>query len=187
MARPKSRKPVYCLQKPDRAFVRIDGQRVYLGTWGTQESRDEYDRVIGEWIARDRTTPPQVDEEAPSGITVGEIVSHFMRWGAEHYGVDYVAGKRPGGELGNFADAVRPLLRLYWKTSASEFGPLALKAVREEMVRMGWCRNVVNRRVLRLRQVFRWAAGNELITVAVTDARGKLKSKPIGHEIVAAL
>ena len=41
MARPKSDKPAYCLNKPSaRAFVKIDGPRFYLGTHGTPESRD---------------------------------------------------------------------------------------------------------------------------------------------------
>jgi hypothetical protein len=58
MPRPKSLKPKYCLHKSSgRAFVVLDGQFVYLGQHGTQESRDAYDRVIGEWIARGRTSP----------------------------------------------------------------------------------------------------------------------------------
>jgi hypothetical protein len=48
MARPKSLKPAYCLRKSSgRAFVMIDGNRVYRGKHGTQENRDAYDHAIG--------------------------------------------------------------------------------------------------------------------------------------------
>jgi hypothetical protein len=33
---------------------RINGQKKYLGDYGTQASRDEYDRLVGEWIAAGR-------------------------------------------------------------------------------------------------------------------------------------
>jgi hypothetical protein len=45
-------KRAYCLDKSSgRAFVTLNGRRTYLGKHGTPASRDEYDRVIGEWIA----------------------------------------------------------------------------------------------------------------------------------------
>jgi hypothetical protein len=41
MARPKSLKPKLCHNKADgRAYVKLDGRRVYLGKHDTQESRD---------------------------------------------------------------------------------------------------------------------------------------------------
>ena len=53
MPRPRTLKPKYCLDKPSgRAFVIVDGVKKYLGRFDTQESRDNYDRVIGEWISR---------------------------------------------------------------------------------------------------------------------------------------
>src|SRR6185295_1913913 len=52
-------------------------------------------------------------------------------------------------------------------TPAASFGPLALRAVREEMVQRGWCRVHVNQQVCRLRRAFRWAAEHELIPPAI--------------------
>ncbi len=47
MPRPASLKPSYCLDRSSgRAFVTLNGKRVYLGAHGTQASRDAYDRVI---------------------------------------------------------------------------------------------------------------------------------------------
>ena len=40
--------------------------------------------------------------------------------------------------------ALAPLRSLFGSTSADDFGPRSLKAVRDKMIAMGWCRNQVN-------------------------------------------
>jgi integrase len=71
-----------------------------------------------------------------------------------------------------------PLRRLYGAAPADSFGPRALMAVRDAttqprqirnpasgdvMDEPGWCRNVANRHLSRLKHVFKWAVENELI------------------------
>ena len=52
MPRPRTLKHTYCVHKSSgRAFVKLGGKFVYLGKYGSQESKDLYDRLIGEWIA----------------------------------------------------------------------------------------------------------------------------------------
>jgi hypothetical protein len=167
MARPRSSKPSYCRDRAtERAYVVIDGQRHWLGprgTYGSQPTRDRYDQLIGEWIARGRA--PGVDAEpAGGGLTVADVCLAFWEHAVHTYPAPPVpAKKRPEGELGNFWDALRPLVRLYGQTPAAEFGPVKLAAVRDEMVRLGWCRNFANRNVSRLKHVFKWAVGVELL------------------------
>ena len=51
---PPQRSPRYRKQKAkpgDRAFVELNGHRVYLGTYGTPESRAKYDRAVAELCA----------------------------------------------------------------------------------------------------------------------------------------
>lgn len=55
---------------------------------------------------------------------------------------------------------------------ARDFGPLGLRAVRDEMVRAGLARSSVNGRVNRIRRAFRWAASVEMIPVSVVQALG---------------
>ena len=51
MARPRSLKPAYCHDRASgRAYVTIDGRKKYLGKCDTQDSRDAYDRAIGESV-----------------------------------------------------------------------------------------------------------------------------------------
>jgi hypothetical protein len=49
------------------------------------------------------------------------------------------------------------------------FGSLALRAVRDEMVRSSLARTTINARVNRIRRVFRWATSLEMIPVAVVE------------------
>ncbi|MEO6811660.1 MAG: hypothetical protein ABI353_21315 [Isosphaeraceae bacterium] len=58
------------------------------------------------------------------------------------------------GEVTNIKYAVRPFRQLYSHTPARDFGPLALKAVRQTMIDAGLCRNEVNRRTRILVRLF---------------------------------
>src|SRR5262249_52663247 len=76
----------------------------------------------------------------------------------------------PTGETDNDRDALRPVKALYGHSIAREFGPLALRAVRDAMVKAGLSRGVVNARVSRVRRVFKWAASFELVPATVYEA-----------------
>src|SRR5689334_12587959 len=127
MPRPKSDKPGYCRDKTtNRAYVTFDGHRKYLGAYGSQASRDKYDRLIGEWIASGRVSAPTRPTDAAAGITVSQVIAAFWRYAAGYYS--------HSREADNFREALRPLHKLYGPTPAAAFGPLALKAVREHCI-----------------------------------------------------
>jgi integrase len=65
---------------------------------------------------------------------------------------------------------LRPPLALYGRTPAREFGPKALRAVQQEVIRRNWCRRNVNTQVNRIRSFFKWAVSRELIPPIVYDA-----------------
>ena len=49
----KVRKPAYALHRPTgQARVRIGGKDHYLGAYGSPESRERYDDLLSEWLAR---------------------------------------------------------------------------------------------------------------------------------------
>ena len=58
---------------------------------------------------------------------------------------------------GNIRLALKPLKQLYGHTLAAEFGPLALKAVRQACVDAGLCRAEINKRTRRVVRLFKWA------------------------------
>lgn len=111
-------------------------------------------------------------------MTVSELILAFWEHAQSYY-------RHPDGtptrEADNFRDALRPLRRLYGHTQAVEFGPLALRAVRDEMVNAGLCRTVINNRVNRIRRVFRWAASMQKIPVTVVDTLDTVASLARGR------
>ncbi len=89
---------------------------------------------------------------------------------------------------------------LYGTTSAAAFGPRSLATVRQRMVSAGLCRTLVNKRIDRVKRVFKWAASEELVPVTVyqslrtlaglragrTEARESEPVKPVEAEHVNA-
>jgi hypothetical protein len=52
------RTPSYRRHKPSgQAVVTLDGRDIYLGGYGTRESRTEFDRLLAEWLANGRRIP----------------------------------------------------------------------------------------------------------------------------------
>lgn len=170
MPRPKS-VPSYCLHKPSgRARVILDGRQVYLGAYGSPESREAYARLIAERFcpgggnARTSDPPATVPGSAVSGmdpdLPVNELALRYIEF-AETY---YVRDGKPTGEVHNVKDALRSLCTLYGTTRAAEFGPRALKLVREHMIDVqDLCRGVLNGRIDRIKRVFKWAVSEELV------------------------
>ncbi len=183
MSRPKSLKPAHCEHKSSgRGYVYLDGRYVYTGKWGTQAAKDEYDRLIGEWIAGGRRLPSvarDIDGDVKGAITVNVILAAFWTHAQTAY-----PGAEEGskGEANNYRDAMRPLRRLYGRTPVAEFGPRALKAVQLEMARVGWCRNVINRQTGRIKAIFKWAVAEELIPAAIYHALLAVTGLKLGNK-----
>ncbi len=155
------RVPSYRFHKASgQAIVLLDGRTHYLGPWESPGSRFEYDRIVAEWLAAGLGPAPGAD------LSLNELVLAYWRF-AESY---YRKGGRPTSEVDTIRQAVRMLRKSHGHTRAVDFGPLALKAVRQAMIDHGWCRGYVNKQVDRVRRMFSWAAENELVPVVVHQA-----------------
>ena len=165
MSRPLS-VPSYPLHRQSgQAVVRLTdglGRRrdVLLGKHGTAESRAEYARVIAEWEANGRRQPQR--NCAAADLTVNELILAYWRF-AEG---SYVKNGKPTSQQERVRRSLKPLKQLYGHTAAKDFGPLALKAVREWMVDAGWTRGHVNSCV-GFKRAFKWAVENEMVPPSV--------------------
>ncbi len=96
-----------------------------------------------------------------------EVLAAHLKHAEQHY-------RRADGsqthEVVEYKIAYRVIRVLYGRIPAVEFGPLALKAVRAAMLAKGWCRSLINQRIGRVRRIFKWAAGEELVPFAVYHA-----------------
>jgi len=178
---PRKRKiPSLCLHKATgQAVVRIDGKDVYCGIYGSSEAQQKYDRVIAEWLLTNRPTPTAstTTQNPANDFSVNELV---LAYWTRHITTYYVKKGKPTSEQDNIRQALRFLRRLYGTTPAAQFGPLALKAVRQSMVEAGRCRNLINKDVGRIRGLFKWATENELMPVTVYQALATVAASPGG-------
>lgn len=192
MPRLVSSPPAYRRHKASgQALVTLAGQDVYLGAHGTAASRREYDRVVGEWLARGRQLAGADDTRR-----VADVILRYWT-----HAQTYHAGPQGTSELRSTKAALGMLRRLYGDTLAREFGPLALQALRESMIRQDWSRNFVNAQVARLKRCFKWAVSQELVPSSVyeglrtvaglkegkTEARETDPVRPVAIESVEAV
>ncbi len=181
MRKRKNHVPSYRLHKASgQAVVAINGQTRYLGKHGSKPSREGYARAIAEWSAQGGVVVPD-----KSGLTVSEVMAAYVAHALSYYRKN----GQPTYEMSWITDSLRPLRRLYGSTRAAEFGPLALKAVRQEMIHRGkrpgrpdgLSRGVINQRIARIKRMFRWATENELVPTTVyhglTAVRGLAKGR----------
>lgn len=181
--------PSYRRHKPTgQAVVTVHERDIYLGKFNSAASRAEYNRIIAEWTAGNGTLPKQ----RANDLTIVELVAAFMRHAKGYHRVK---------ELEKISLAVRPLRVLYAKTRVADFGPLALKAVRQQMIDAGLARTTINSRTNRLRHIFKWGVENELVPPNVlhglqavaglqygrTNARETEPVKPVPNAFVDAV
>ena len=156
----ESRVPSYRLHKQSgQAIVTLNGRDICLGKHDTPQSKSQYNRLLSEWIANGRFLPP-----SPQAVTILEIADAFLKH-AEIYYRD--AEGEFTSEVFNYRSALKPLLKLYADMPAAEFGPLCLKAVREKMIELEWCRKSVNDQTARIKHMFKWAVENELVPPSI--------------------
>ncbi len=147
-------------KRSGQAVVTLAGRDHYLGPYGTKASRSEYDRVLAEWIATGR---PDAAEPHVGDATVNELLAAYLRFAKGYFTRD---GKLTS-EFACIRYAMKPLKELYGRTFVKDFGPLALKAVRQKMIDAGWVRTSVNHQVGRVRRIFKWGVENELVPSSV--------------------
>ena len=167
-------------------------QKLLPGPFESEESRAAFGRLLLELA-----TSPAVAVARPATITVNEVLIAYYGHAEKYYsGPD---GK-PTKELGCMKAATKPVRELYGVLPAVQFGPLALRAVRQKMIDTGLCRGLVNRRTDRVKRVFKWAVAEELVPVATyealralaglrqgrTEARESEPVKPVADDVVKA-
>ncbi len=154
--------PKYRLHKSSGlGVVRLAGKDIYLGKHDTEESQAEYRQIIAEWLASP-TQAIHLNNPIGSAI-VNELVLAYLQFAKTYY----IKNGRPSGEIPNLKDAVKPLVLMHGHVPVSEFSPMSLKAVREEMIKADLSRGVINSRVNRIRRVFKWGVENELVPPSV--------------------
>lgn len=171
--------PKYMLHKPSgQARVRIGGRDIYLGPYDSTESYEQYDAVLAKFL-----TGRQLNEGA-SAISISRLCLNYVAFAKGYYRKD---GQQTA-EVCCIQMALKLLISIYGSEKISGFGPLKLKAVREEMTRRNWARKTINKSVQRIVRMLRWGTENECVDPSVYQAcravtglrRGRCEARETG-------
>jgi integrase len=158
--------PAYRKHRPSgQAVVTLNGRDFYLGPHGTKTSRNEYDRLIGEWLQSGRTLA-FADRQA-GDLSIVELAAAFWLHAKSYY---VGPPGKPTREVHNYQRVLKPLKELYGRLAVAEFGPIKFKVVRDKLVESGLSRQTVNGHMIRLRNIFRWGVAHEMVPASVLDA-----------------
>lgn len=170
--------------KSGRDRVRIRGQDIYLGPTDSDEAKAAYARLLAQMTGPDSPIPAVGN--VASTKTVADVVAEWWIGPGQDY-------SQRGRELKQYQSTFRPLLRLHGPTYADEFGLDQLEEVQRAMAsgswlteeerkeltdrgkEVNWCRNVVNRRIVRIRTVWRWAEQKKLVPAGAWSALRTLR------------
>jgi hypothetical protein len=83
----------------------------------------------------------------------------------------YVKNGRTTKEYSCLKEAFAFVRPLYGGHLADEFGPLALKTVRQKMIDADHARGTINKAIARIVRMFRWAVAEQLIQPATSLCR----------------
>ena len=156
------REPAYRRQKRssgDLAFVELNGQRIYLGRYGTLASKEKYHQLLAEWNSRGGALVPPPDE-----ITLTELLAHFWTHAESYY---RKPDGRPTSEQSNLRRAIKLLKTLYGSLAVADFTPAKLRALQQHLIGKDWCRNHINKTISRIKLIFRWGVSHEYVPLAV--------------------
>jgi integrase len=158
------RVPSYKLHKPSgqaRAIIR--GRHVYLGPYGSPESREKYARLIAEVAG---LCDPSPSTPGPTTITlVVQLCAAYLEHCQRYYG-------DRSGSMHRVRIALKLLRHLYASLPVREFGPLKLQAIQQHLIQEGNSRRYVNDITLAVRRVFRWGASQAIVPAVVLHGLG---------------
>lgn len=176
----------------DLAVVTIAGRDIYLGKYGSPDSKRAYRRLVGEYLQY-HAAPIQA---ATVRITVIEVIAAYLKYARDYYRKEGKVTR----EYGLIVDSCKFVRALYAEVPAIDFGPLALKVVRQLMIDADHSRQYINKNIGRIRRMFKWAASEELIPASIpqslsmvsglkrgrTKARETSKISPVDDAVVDA-
>ena len=171
--------PVYPKKKHRSGQCRISlqGKDYYLGPFGSPESHQKYDQLRAEWYTRQAaglTATASPAAPATPSLTVAQVVARWETYAEQVYSAR-------GGELEQFGMVLKPLIRLYGPLPAAAFDAKCLETLQLAMATGSWmteeekesrrkyrrpvgvCRNVVNRRTVRVKTLWKWIEKEGLV------------------------
>lgn len=109
-----------------------------------------------------------------ASLSISELASEYNQFVKRYHGTG------ENSEYHRLPYALGPLVKLYGKSSAGEFGPAEFKAVRQAMIDHGLTRSGINAHMKRIVRMFRWAVSEGKLPAAIPQALAMVPSLRLG-------
>ena len=171
-----SNRPPQYKQCGKYAVVYIDGKRVFLGLYGSQESNIAYARALAE-----RASPTLTPARGEKDVTVKELAAAFL----DHAKAMLAKPNYTHHKI----VVVEFLMKLYGDgILVDDFKPSCLKLVRQALInalnkqgKPRFCRGMVNSYVARIVRIFQWGVDEELVKSDTWAVLKAVKPLPEGY------
>ncbi len=178
--------PAYLLhQATGQARVRINGKDIYLGPFGSPESKERYREVLQEWGC---------GEKVVVSVSIGVLCLRYLEYAKGYY--------QKNGRQTSEVSAIQVAMRFltgsprFKNMPVRDFKTAALLEVRDAMVKKEFVRKSINCHINRIRRMFAWGVEHELVkpehlivlkTVAgLKQGRSRaVESEPVGPVTLA--
>jgi integrase len=167
MARPVKFPPTVHVHCRGGSYVRWKKKTYWLGSAGSDEAKQRYAELVAA-LARG-SLPGRPD---PDTFTVADLAAWWDGWAAKNYPPTSREPRRA-------AEALRPLVELFGSLPARELSPRRLKEYVAHQT-PAWCRNVLNRQLVRVKTVIKRAVEEELIPGQVYQDCRAVRALPPG-------
>jgi len=134
-----------------QGYVEVEGRFIYFGRYDLPLTHQKYHQFVAEYMAAGRRLPV-----TPEAITVTELLCRFWEHALSYY---RRADGTSTGEIDNFKPVIATMRALYGHCLVTEFGPLALRAVRQRLIERGLSRTTINQLINRARRMVRCRKG----------------------------
>ena len=153
-----------------------DRRRLYFGKWGGEKKPPLSIVIKHQNYVRTLLDPafPPIPQTVAVGadITILEAAVAFIADQLKHHG-------KKAEETAEFS--LRPVVAMFGRTPAKDFGPVRLRSVRESLVNTGRTRSGINCQVNRIKRAWRWMASFEMVPPSVVEGHRTLRAHRYGQ------
>lgn len=159
---PRAAVPQYRRHANGQAFVYhrsipTKDHRLYLGRYDTDESKQSYRQFLRRLEVEGKYSealPPI--RKVPS---IGELILAYDDFASQHY----LRGEEVSHEYNCMRYALAPMLELFGRDLAEDFGPKSLKLVQRSLIQKRLARTYINKMISRIKRFFRWICEEEFV------------------------
>lgn len=165
------REPAYLLHKRSgQAYVMLAGRQVYLGPYGSLESRRRYEDALAVW-RRNRDAGAIPGAEAGAQVlarepVVGDLILSYLRW---------VSGEFSASMISNVRQAAGYLRALYGHHRIADLGAAEMRALRADLLERRLARKTINKHLVIVRSMVRWGVEEGIVPPQVSGAISAVK------------